>query len=163
MGFIDLATMPKDWPDLVIFSGPLGQNLPKDGNYATLQGIPMAALSTGKITLASADMDDKPNVIPNWLTSQVDVEIAIASLKFLRRVFENPAMAEIIDGDEVAPGPEAVTWPELEGAIRSGFRSMHHPVGTLRMGRTDDPDAVVDSEGNVIGLDNGRPQVISPN
>ncbi|KAL3264220.1 hypothetical protein ABHI18_000964 [Aspergillus niger] len=151
-----LATMPKDWPDLVIFSGPLGQNLPKDGNYATLQGIPMAALSTGKITLASADMDDKPNVIPNWLTSQVDVEIAIASLKFLRRVFENPAMAEIIDGDEVSPGPEAVTWPELEGAIRSGFRSMHHPVGTLRMGRTDDPDAVVDSEGNVIGLDNVR-------
>ncbi|PWY96073.1 FAD/NAD(P)-binding domain-containing protein [Aspergillus sclerotioniger CBS 115572] len=156
----DLAALPKDWPELIIVGFPLGHDWPSDGNYATLMGIPMTAKSTGSIALKSGSMVDKPKVIPNWLTSQTDLQVSIASLKYMRRVFENPAMGEILASDEISPGIEAVTWDELEDALKGGFRSMHHPAATLRMGRDGDPDAVTDSRGKVRGLDNVR--VVDP-
>ncbi|RAK95331.1 GMC family oxidoreductase [Aspergillus ibericus CBS 121593] len=156
----DLAALPKDWPELIIVGFPLGHDWPNDGNYATLMGIPMTAKSTGHIELQSADMADKPKIVPKWLTSRTDLEVSVASLKYMRRVFENPALSEILASDEISPGTEAVTWDELEDALKSGYRSMHHPAATLRMGRADDPDAVTDSTGKIMGLDNVR--VVDP-
>lgn len=157
MGPVDLAALPHDWPELIIVGFPLGHDWPNDGNYATLMGIPMTAKSVGSISLCSAHMTDKPNVIPNWLTSQTDLQVSIASLRYMRRVFEDAEMVDIIDSDEISPGPEAATWDEIEDALKSGYRSMHHPAATLRMGRSGDPNAVTDSEGRIMGLENGNP------
>ena len=155
--FEDLGSLPKDWPELIVVSFPLGHDYPNDSyNYASLMGVPMTSMSVGTITLNSTKMSDKPVVHPHWLTSTTDLEVSIASLKYMRRIFENPAMEPIIIGDEFAPCPEAATWAELEHALKSSFRSMHHPAATLRMGRADDPNAVVDSRGSIMGLDNGR-------
>ncbi|PYI10943.1 alcohol oxidase [Aspergillus sclerotiicarbonarius CBS 121057] len=157
----DLAALPSDWPELLIVSFPLGHDSPHDGNnYATLMGIPMTAKSMGYITLNSASMADKVNVIPNWLTSKTDLEVSVASLKYMRRVFEDADMVPILDGDEYAPGPEAATWAEVEDALKCHYRSMHHPAATLKMGRDDDPNAVVNSRGQVMGLENVR--VVDP-
>lgn len=118
-------------------------------------GVPMTSMSVGNITLKSTKMSDKPDVHPHWLTSTTDLEVSIASLKYMRRLFENPAMEPIIIGDEYSPGPQASTWAEVEHALKQSFRSMHHPAATLRMGRADDKNAVVDSRGSIMGLDNG--------
>ncbi|GKZ87350.1 hypothetical protein AnigIFM59636_003768 [Aspergillus niger] len=157
----DLGSLPKDWPELIVVSFPLGHDFPDDGyNYATLMGVPMTSMSVGNITLKSTKMSDKPDVHPHWLTSTTDLEVSIASLKYMRRLFENPAMEPIIIGDEYSPGPQASTWAEVEHALKQSFRSMHHPAATLRMGRADDKNAVVDSRGSIMGLDNVR--VVDP-
>ncbi|GLB02634.1 hypothetical protein AtubIFM57258_006091 [Aspergillus tubingensis] len=153
----DLNSLPKDWPEVVMVSFPMGYNWPNDANYASLMSIPMVVMSHGNITLNSTKMTDKPVVQPGWLTSDTDLEVAVGALKYMRRVFKSPGMAQILtDGKEVAPGGTAVTFTELQNAVKSSFRSMHHPGCTLRMGRKDDTGAVVDSEGKVFGLNNVR-------
>ncbi|OOF92657.1 GMC oxidoreductase [Aspergillus carbonarius ITEM 5010] len=152
----DLGSFPKDWPEVVMVSFPMGKSWPDDGNYASLASVPMTVVSRGNVTLTSSQMVDKALVRPGWLTSRTDLEVAVGALKYMRTVFENPAMAEVLDSDEISPGTEAVTWTELEDTVRSAYRSMHHAGCTLRMGRKDDANAVVDSTGKVIGLDNVR-------
>ena len=44
----------------------------------------------------------------------------------------------------------------LDEAIRTHVESAYHPCGTCRMGARDDPDAVVDPETRVIGVDRLR-------
>ncbi|RAL02215.1 GMC family oxidoreductase [Aspergillus ibericus CBS 121593] len=152
----DLGSFPKDWPEVIMVTYPMGQSWPNDGNYASLASVPMAVVSRGNVTLTSSQMTDKALVRPGWLTSHTDLEIAVGAVKYMRTIFENPALTELLASDEISPGTEAVTWTEVEDAVRSGYRSMHHAGCTLRMGRKDDPNAVVDSTGKVIGLDNVR-------
>ncbi|MDE0345757.1 MAG: GMC oxidoreductase, partial [Boseongicola sp.] len=45
---------------------------------------------------------------------------------------------------------------ELDAVIRDHVESAYHPCGTARMGRRDDPMAVVDSEARVIGVEGLR-------
>jgi choline dehydrogenase len=45
---------------------------------------------------------------------------------------------------------------ELDGFIREHVESAYHPCGTARMGRRDDPMAVVDPECRVIGVEGLR-------
>ena len=45
---------------------------------------------------------------------------------------------------------------ELDAYISQHAESAYHPCGTCRMGRADDPMAVVDPEARVIGVDGLR-------
>jgi len=45
---------------------------------------------------------------------------------------------------------------EIDAFIREHAESAYHPCGTARMGRADDPTAVVDPEGRVIGVEGLR-------
>ena len=44
----------------------------------------------------------------------------------------------------------------LAAHLRDNVAGMFHPVGTCRMGRADDADAVVDSRGRVYGVEGLR-------
>ena len=72
-----------------------------------------------------------------------------------RRISRTEPLAELVVGDELAPGPSISDDDRngLAASITSRVESYHHPVGTCRMG--DDPDggAVVDAHGRVHGLD----------
>jgi 5-(hydroxymethyl)furfural/furfural oxidase len=54
---------------------------------------------------------------------------------------------DVIDLDALAKDREAL----LE-FVRREVSGVYHPVGTCRMGQPDDPDAVVDPDGRVIGV-----------
>ncbi|MGB1096405.1 MAG: GMC oxidoreductase, partial [Paracoccaceae bacterium] len=45
---------------------------------------------------------------------------------------------------------------DLDHFIKEHVESAYHPCGTCRMGRRDDPMAVVDESGQVIGVQNLR-------
>ena len=65
----------------------------------------------------------------------------------LRRSVRPPASAS-----SVAPPADVLTpWPGLADPdhILRTVETFHHPVGSCRMGREDDPDAVVDAGGRV--------------
>jgi choline dehydrogenase-like flavoprotein len=44
----------------------------------------------------------------------------------------------------------------IEQDIRNRADTQYHPIGTCKMGTSDDPEAVVDSELSVYGMDNLR-------
>jgi choline dehydrogenase/4-pyridoxate dehydrogenase len=57
---------------------------------------------------------------------------------------------------ETAPGAQATSDAELDAHIRNTAITLHHPLGTCRMGGAADPDAVVDPELRVLGVERLR-------
>jgi choline dehydrogenase len=53
-------------------------------------------------------------------------------------------------------GPGVETDAEIDAFVRDHAESAYHPCGTCRMGRADDPMAVVDPEARVIGVEGLR-------
>ena len=76
-------------------------------------------------------------------------------IRLTREIFNQPAF-EPFKGREISPGDQAQTDDELNDVIRDEVESAYHPCGTARMGRADDPMAVVDPECRVIGVEGLR-------
>jgi choline dehydrogenase/4-pyridoxate dehydrogenase len=57
---------------------------------------------------------------------------------------------------EMAPGDTAVTDEALDAHIRMNSITVHHPLGTCKMGVASDPMAVVDDELRVFGAEGLR-------
>lgn len=112
----------------------------------------MASRSAGSVTIQSADMAVAPVIDPNWFGSQTDVEVTIAGLKRMRQALNSSAMAPILIGGEVLPGPDVQTDDELAAYVAQRGATLYHAMASNKMGKTSDPDAVVDSRGRVIGV-----------
>jgi choline dehydrogenase len=57
---------------------------------------------------------------------------------------------------EIQPGAGVESDAQIDAFIREHAESAYHPCGTARMGAADDPGAVVDPEGRVIGVEGLR-------
>ncbi|GKT43658.1 dehydrogenase patE [Colletotrichum spaethianum] len=153
---------PPDWPEIEYLTAPgyvgdfanLLLTQPKDGyQYATILGGLVAPLSKGTVTLASADTKDLPLIDPNWLTDPTDVVVAIATFKRLRQAFASNAMHPVLaDNKEYFPGSKVETDAQILQNIRNTVMTIWHASCTCRMGKTDDPRAVVDKDAKVIGV-----------
>ena len=58
--------------------------------------------------------------------------------------------------EEIAPGAHAVSDGDLDAHIRRSGITVHHPLGTCKMGLATDQMAVVDGELRVFGVDGLR-------
>jgi len=105
--------------------------------------------SRGFVRIKSADPMQAPAIQPRYLTSQLDRDTAIASLKMLRRIMGQEAMRRYI-AEERAPGPLIQTDAELLDFARSSGTTVFHPTSTCRMG--PDETAVVDERLRVRGI-----------
>lgn len=112
----------------------------------------MASRSAGSVTIQSADMAVAPVIDPNWFSSQTDVEVTIAGLKRMRQALNSSAMAPILIGDELLPGPDVQTDADITSYLAQRGRTIYHAMASNKMGKTSDPDAVVDNRGRVIGV-----------
>jgi choline dehydrogenase-like flavoprotein len=112
--------------------------------------------SRGALTLKSADPAAAPAISPNYLATPEDRRVAADSIRVTRKIVAQPALAKYRP-EEYLPGA-AVGDDEaaLEHAAGNIGTTIFHPVGTARMGRDDDPRAVVDARLRVIGLDGLR-------
>ncbi|MEZ5666534.1 MAG: GMC oxidoreductase [Alphaproteobacteria bacterium] len=72
-----------------------------------------------------------------------------------RAVAAQPALRPFI-ASEIAPGLDKTTPDAIDAHIRSTAITVHHPLGTCRMGPDDDPLAVVDQDLRVRGVDGLR-------
>jgi choline dehydrogenase len=111
--------------------------------------------SRGSVHIESADPFVAPLIAPNYLATEHDRQVAADGLRLTRRIAAAPALARY-SPVEIMPGAEYQTQDELERAAGLVGTTIFHPVGTCKMGRADDPDAVVDSRLRVIGIEGLR-------
>lgn len=116
---------------------------------------PMRSRSRGAVTLRSADPRDPPKILFNYLSDPADLEDFRTAIRLTREVFGQEAMRPYVKS-EIQPGAALQSDAELDGFIREHVESAYHPCGTMRMGRRDDPMAVVDPECRVIGVEGLR-------
>ncbi len=116
---------------------------------------PMRSVSRGRVSLNSANPSDDPKIFFNYMSAEQDWEEFRTCIRLAREIFAQDAMADYVK-HEIQPGSTLQTDEELDAAIREHAESAYHPCGTCKMGAKDDPDAVVDPEGRVIGVDRLR-------
>ena len=106
--------------------------------------------SRGHVRLKNADPFAAPAIQPNYLSASVDQQVAIDSIRLVRRiVMESRAFAPH-SPQELRPGAALLSDTDLAHAAGDIGTTIFHPVGTCKMG--DDPMAVVDSNLRLRGL-----------
>jgi len=109
--------------------------------------------SRGTIRIKSADPTVYPAIRPNYLSDPIDREVAVAAIRWARKIASQPALAPYMQG-EIAPGAAAQSDEELLAFARETGSTIYHPVGTCQMGRG--ASAVVDPQLKVHGIENLR-------
>ncbi|WP_442782110.1 GMC family oxidoreductase [Collimonas fungivorans] len=107
--------------------------------------------SRGHVRIASGLAEGAPKITLNYLDTEEDRKVAAASLLLTRRIAAAPALRKYAP-EEFKPGPQYRTEEELIKAAGEIGTTIFHPVGTCKMGRGDDPMAVVDSQLRVKGV-----------
>jgi 4-pyridoxate dehydrogenase len=108
--------------------------------------------SRGTVTLSSADPFAAPKIHQNFLSTEADWQALRAGVKMAREIAAQPSMAPFI-AREIAPGLEKTADADIDAHIRNTSITVHHPIGTCKMGLDGDEFAVVDPQLRVRGID----------
>ncbi|PVE21825.1 choline dehydrogenase [Microvirga sp. KLBC 81] len=111
--------------------------------------------SRGSIRIRSGDASDAPSIRPNYLSTPEDQQVAVDSLRLVRRIVSMPALQKYRP-EEYKPGAHLNTYEELLNGARDIGTTIFHPVGTAKMGIETDPMAVTDERLRVRGVEGLR-------
>jgi choline dehydrogenase len=111
----------------------------------------MRPRSRGRVTLSSLDPKAMPVIELGLYSEPHDAWVVAEGVRLARRLVAQSAFADLVVAER-APGID-VPDEELEAAVIRNVTHYNHPSGTCRMGRADDPDAVVDASGSVLGVE----------
>ncbi|WP_417606303.1 GMC family oxidoreductase [Primorskyibacter flagellatus] len=111
--------------------------------------------SRGKVQIRSADFRDAPVISPNYLDTEADRKVAAQSLRQVRQIMSQPAMAAY-QPEEFKPGIQFQSDDDLTKLAGDIASTIFHPVGTVKMGRKNDPSAVLDPHLRLKGVTNLR-------
>jgi choline dehydrogenase len=120
-------------------------------NAITASVCNLRPTSRGSVHINSLDPEAPPVIAPNYLSTDADRKVAADSLRFTRNIVQSPALKPY-KPDEYKPGKQYQTDEELIQAAGDIGTTIFHPVGTCKMGREDDPMAVLDSKLRVRGI-----------
>ena len=148
-----------DYPDIQYHFLPIavrydGKAAAEGHGYQAHVG-PMRSPSRGEITLNSANPAEAPKIVFNYMSHEQDWADFRHCVRLTREIFGQDAFAPY-RGREIQPGADVQSDDEIDAFIREHAESAYHPCGTAKMGRADDPMAVVDPECRVIGVDGLR-------
>jgi choline dehydrogenase len=143
-----------DRPDIQIAFQPARRNpttfpLPLGHGFA-MSVVNLYPRSRGEVRLASSDPRVAPRVNPNILAEVSDSAPLLHGLELARRLCDTAAFAPY-RATEVRPGRGVRSEAELRAYLREAAATVHHPVGSCRMGI--DAMAVVDPTLKVRGID----------
>ena len=105
--------------------------------------------SRGYVRVRNADPFEPPMMVPNYLSTDLDQQTAVAAVKAARAIAATPAMRPFVR-QEIKPGALAADDASLLEFCRDTGATIFHPSGTCRMGR--DAMAVVDERLRVHGV-----------
>jgi choline dehydrogenase len=110
--------------------------------------------STGRVVIASPDPAAPPRIEPHYLSTNHDLQEAVAGARLVGRLLATGAMRSLVAG---RAGPDLATAPDDE--ILQDFRqrsgTVYHPCGTCRMAPAD-RGGVVGPDCKVYGVDGLR-------
>ncbi len=155
LGAFACSDPQREWPNLQYHVQPLsldafGQPLHTFDAF-TASVCNLNPQSRGSVSIRSPDFAAAPLISPNYLSTAADRQVAADSLRLTRQVCAQPALAKY-NPVEWKPGAQFDTDEELARLAGDIATTIFHPVGTTRMGRADDPLAVLDSHLRVRGV-----------
>ncbi|MBL8708285.1 MAG: choline dehydrogenase [Rhodospirillaceae bacterium] len=136
------------WPYLEPFKAPF-----KDGFACRI--VMLHPESRGTVSLKSQDPTEHPRILQRFLGTEGDWRSLRAGVRMAREVAAQPAMRPFIER-EFFPGSDKGSDAEIDEHIRKTAITVHHPLGTCKMGLDNDPLAVVDQELRVRGAEGLR-------
>ncbi len=113
--------------------------------------------SRGTVQITSGRFEDAPAIAPRYLSTPEDRQVAADSLRVARRIVAQPALAKY-QPEEYKPGVQFQSDEELARLAGDIATTIFHPVGTTKMGRDDDPMAVLDAR---LRVRDGRGGVVA--
>lgn len=122
--------------------------LPSARGYGVLVGL-LRPGSRGEVHIGNLDPAAAPLIDPRFLEDVADLPPLIEGVRLARRILAAGPFSDL-DSNEFLPGSEMTDNDALAEAIRRTCVTVHHPVGTCRMG--NDPDAIVDPRLRVVGV-----------
>ncbi len=148
-----------EYPDIQFHFLPLavrydGRML-ADGHGFQAHVGPMRSPSRGTVRLKGPDPATAPEILFNYMSTPEDWTDFRTAIRLTREIFQQEAFRDFAAG-ELFPGEAVTTDDQIDAFIRDHAESAYHPCGTCRMGRTDDPGAVVDPDARVIGVERLR-------
>lgn len=155
LGAFTRSSADQPWPNIEYHVQPLSL----DAFGEPLHGFPaftasvcnLNPTSRGTVQIRSARFDEAPAIAPNYLSTAEDRQVAADSLRVTRRIVAQPALARY-QPEEYKPGVQFQTDEELARLAGDIATTIFHPVGTTKMGRADDPMAVLDARLRVRGI-----------
>ncbi len=159
LGAFTRSDPERPWPNVEYHVQPLsldafGEPLhPFDAFTASVCNL--NPTSRGTVRICSPRWEDPPAIAPQYLSTEDDRRVAVASLRLTRRIVAQPALARF-QPQEVKPGNHLQTDEELARAAGDIATTIFHPVGTTAMGPDSDPMAVTDAHLRVRDGRGGR-------
>ena len=111
--------------------------------------------SRGQVRIRSAEPRQAPQIRFNYLQHEQDRIDWRACLRLTREIIAQPAFDDY-RGPEIQPGEAVRSDAELDAWVRQNVESAYHPSCTCRIGADDDPEAVLDPECRVRGIERLR-------
>ena len=119
--------------------------------------------SRGTIRLnKTSPLQSPPLIDPNYLSDPRDVEVLVAGIRLVQKIANSSAFdffnsysvrQLLVDFGSSHPKDSDGYWSDY---VRHLTLTQYHPVGTCKMGATDDPTSVVDPHLRVKGVRNLR-------
>ncbi len=143
------------WPDIQYHFLPAAMRYDGtamvDGHGFQVHVGPNKPRSRGRVSIVSADIHDKPNILFNYLQHEQDRKDWRQCIRLTREIINQPAM-DAYRGDEIQPGAGIASDDAIDRWVRENVESAYHPSCSCRMGAEDDAMAVVDSDCKVRGI-----------
>ena len=111
--------------------------------------------SRGYVRARSGDPMQAPAIQPNYLAHEIDRRVTLGGIKLARRLLHSPRMAPFVEREE-SPGDAVRSDADLLTYAYQRGTTAFHLMGTCRMGPSTDPQAVVDGELRVHGIEGLR-------
>jgi 4-pyridoxate dehydrogenase len=117
--------------------------------------MPMRPSSRGHVEVVSSNPSDPPKIHQAFLETEEEWRVMLDGLRIARDLVSQLPMKQHA-GPEIIPGDNHDSDEALKSHVRKTMITVHHPVGTCRMGPQSDPTAVCDHQLKVHGLNGLR-------
>ncbi|MGB3275079.1 MAG: GMC family oxidoreductase N-terminal domain-containing protein [Castellaniella sp.] len=147
-------------PDMQLYFSPVSYTRAPAGTRPLMNPDPFPAFllgvsncrphSRGTVRIRSGDPREAPEIQPNYLADERDLQALLRGVGFIRRLAGTPALRDIIT-QEIQPGADCASDEDLVRNIRDSAWSVFHACSSCRMG-PDPETSVVDHRLRVHGI-----------
>jgi choline dehydrogenase len=122
-----------------------------DGHGFQVHVGPNKPESRGHVRIKSADPQDKPSILFNYITTEQDRQDWRDTIRLTREIMGQSAM-DPFRGEEIQPGRDVTTDEAIDRWVKENVESAYHPSCTCKMGADTDSMAVLDEQCRVRGI-----------